>query len=181
MHSPNLGQARTRVATKMQTARQVLLNAGVSESDLATTRLNIHSVRNNTGPSQYQVSTMVNAVIRELDGLETLVNEVLDAVEDGAELHGVTFDRVDRSEATEAAREAAFLDAREKAAHLAELAGVRLGDVLSIGEEEHNHGHTPRMAQMRSMAASASPAIPIDGGELTEQANIGVSWSLLTS
>lgn len=181
LQSPNLGQARTRVGTKMQAARQALIKRGVSQSDLTTTRLNIQSFRNNTGPSQYQVSTMVNAVIRQLDGLDTLVNQVLDAVEDGAELHGVTFDRADRSEAIRAAREAAFSDAHEKASHLAQLAGVSLGEVLNISEEEHNYGRAPRMAQMKVMAEGSIAAMPIDGGELVEQANVSVTWSLLTS
>lgn len=176
LQSPNLGQARGRVASKMQAARQTLLRRGIAESDLTTTRLNIHSFRSNAGPAQYQVSTMVNALVRTLDGLDSLVNQVLDAVEDGAELHGITFDRTDRSQAIRAAREAAFADARDKALHLAELAGVALGEVVEIGEEQHNHG-SPRMAKL-VVAEDMGGSIPIDSGELSEIANISVTWQL---
>ena len=178
LQSPNLGQARTRVGTKMQAARTVLLRQHVGEKDLTTTRLNIHSFRNNGGPAQYQVSTMVNAVVRNLAGLDTLVNQVLDAVEDGAELHGVTFDRADRSDAVFAAREAAFEDAFAKASQLAHLAGVSLGEVLTIVEQEQNFGRAPRMASVRAMSADSESAMPVDGGELAEQANISVTWAL---
>lgn len=178
LQSPNLGQARTRVGTKMAAARKVLIRYGVAERDLTTTRLNIHSYRNDSGPAQYQVSTMVNAVIRNLSGLDTMVNQVLDAVEDGAELHGVTFDRADRSGAVTAAREAAFEDAFSKASQLAQLAGVALGEVVAIVEQEHNFGRAPRIASMRAMSADAESAMPIDGGELAEQANISVTWAL---
>ena len=179
LQGADLAQARNRVGTKMSAARDVLIGSGIAESDLATTRLNVHSFRNNSGPPQHQVSTMVNAVIRKLEGLDSLVNQVLDAIEEGAELHGVNFDASDRTEAVAAAREAAFADAKEKAQHLAALAGATLGDVLRIGEEQHNHGRPPRMARMAMAAESADAAIPIDSGELSEHANVSVTWSLL--
>ncbi len=165
----------------MQAARQALIKRGVAEKDLTTTRLNIHSYRNNQGLAQYQVSTMVNAVVRDLSGIDALVNQVLDAVEDGAELNGVTFDRADRSEAVKAAREAAYQDAFEKATQLATLAGVSLGEVVAITEQEHNFGRPSRRSSVRAMSADVEGAMPIDAGELTEQANISVSWTLVPS
>lgn len=172
-----LAQLRDEVGTKMHAGRQALLDGGVEESDIATSRLNIHNYRNNQQRSEYQVSTMVNAAIRSLDGLDMLVNEVLDAVADGAELHGVNFDKSDRSIETRAAREAAFEDAKDKAEHLASLAGVAIGAVARIGEEPFQHSPSPRMARMSAMAEGAA-AIPIDAGELTEHATISVTWLL---
>jgi uncharacterized protein YggE len=172
-----LAQLRDEVGVKMRAGRQALLDGGVEEQDIATTRLNIHNYRNNDQRSEYQVSTMVSAAIRRLDGLDMLVNEVLDAVADGAELHGINFDKSDRSIETRSAREAAFEDAKDKAEHLAALAGVALGAVASIGEEPFQHGPSPRLARMSATAESAA-AIPIDGGELIEQATISVTWLL---
>jgi uncharacterized protein YggE len=161
----------------MQAGRQALLDSGVAEADIATSRLNIHNYRNNQNRSEYQVSTMVNAAVRSIDGLDMLVNGVLDGVGDGAELHGVNFDKSDRSAETTAAREAAFADAKDKAEHLASLAGVTLGDVVRIGEEPFQHTPSPRMARMSAMAEGAA-AIPIDAGELVEQASVSVTWLL---
>jgi len=80
----------------------------------------------------YRVSNMLRVTVRNLEQ----VGELLDAVvEVGAnQMYGVTFTVSDDQEWESEAREKAMDDAKARAEELAGLAGVELGEVLSVSE-----------------------------------------------
>ena len=65
-------------------------------------------------------------------------------------------------------------DARAKATQLASLAGVSLGQVVSI-QDSDTGGPIPVRA---TSAAAAAEATPIEGGQLEIQTTVRVTWAI---
>ncbi len=175
----SLDEARTTVAAKSASAREHLLAAGVSSSDLQTSQLSVHTIRHRPDrPNvEFAVATTLNAVFRgDLSDAQVAVDGLFDAVGEGLELHGLSFDREDRSAARIEARRLAFEDARAKADQLAALAGASLGPVRSIREGDTAMGPGRPVGARAMMSAEAS--IPIEGGTLEETVELQVRWSL---
>ena len=179
----DLTATRQIVATKATDARDVLLELGVSPSDLQTSQVSVsHHNRNDRGvykPDQVEfvVSTTMRAVFR--DGVpqsQAAVDRLFDVVGEGLELRGLGFDCSDRSAAQVEARRLAFEDARAKAAQLAELAGSSLGPVRGIRELQEPHGPQPRR---RGAMLAGEASIPIEGGSLLEAVSLHVRFALL--
>lgn len=172
---PDLAQARDAAATKIGAATSYLANAGVAGTDIATTRLNVHtSFDRDVRQQTHHVSSGVQATIRDLDAAERIVNDLFTEIGDGLTMNGLTFGVEDATTGRSEAIELAFEDARDKAVQLARLAGVSLGPVLAISESEGGYQGQPMMA--RSQMARGD--IPITGGQLDQQATITVRWAI---
>jgi uncharacterized protein YggE len=89
----------------------------------------------------YRVSNMLRVTVRDVER----AGDVLDAVvEAGAnQVWGVTFTVSDESAWQGQARQEAMADARVRAGELAELAGLELGEVLSVSEVIGGMGYRP--------------------------------------
>jgi uncharacterized protein YggE len=88
------------------------------------------------------------------------------------EVEGVSLEVADQSEGSRAAREAAYADAVDRAAHLAGLAGAELGQVQDIVEGGVASGPV-RQARAVSARASFQP------GETSLGATVTVTFQLL--
>lgn len=115
-----------------------LTEQGIAEEDLQTSGFSIYAERFGAegpldeGDVRYRVSNNVSVTIRDLEAVGTILDA---AIEAGANnIYGVEF-AVDEPGVSESeARQAAIDDASEKAAELAELTGVSLGQVVSVSE-----------------------------------------------
>lgn len=174
----SLEQARSDAAVKITAARDHLVAGGVAGSDIRTSRLDVHNAYDRDRHRQtFYLSTSLEATIRDLTAAETIVNGLFAAIGDGMETHGLSFGVEDPRVGRDRALALAFEDAQAKATHLAGLAGVALGPVLAISEGA-SPGHRPP-ARMAAMAASIETAdIPIEAGELDQQASISVRWAI---
>jgi len=119
----------------------------------------------------YVASNIVEARSDDLDA----VGELLDtAVQAGANrVEGIRFEVSDSTELLSQAREAAWEDAEQKAMELADLAGVTLGDVLSINESTS----VPRPVGLGE-AMEREAAVPIEPGREEIQVSLQVTWAL---
>jgi len=112
---------------------------GVNNQNLQTSSLNIWIERPydpaEGTPSDrvlYHVSNQVNVTIRDLSKVGAILDAVIQA---GANnMYGVTFKVADPSVLESDTRNQAMDDARAKAEELAKLAGLKLGDVISVSE-----------------------------------------------
>jgi hypothetical protein len=114
--------------------------------------------RQQNGISGYRVSNIVSVSI---DNIEK-IGEVLAAVTNaGANtIHGIQFGVRDTAALEQKAREAAMTDARARAEALAKLAGVQLGEVMSISTSLSGGPPRPMMARSFEMAdTAAAPGI----------------------
>lgn len=122
----------------------------------------------------YIVSNTVNVRVRELAKLGTVLDQ---AVTVGANtINGVSFSVADPSGLYDAARKAAFADARKKADLYAEAAGEEIAGIRSISEQQ-GYGE-PQPYLMKAMSADmASAPVPVAGGELSFVINVQVTWA----
>jgi uncharacterized protein YggE len=137
-----VSEAKAEVDHQMVAMVAALQGMGVDEQDIRTSYYGIHHVSELAPPlpkgppaeseDGYQVLNMFQVTVRNVEK----AGDVLDAaVEAGAnQVQGVTFTISDEETWLSQAREKAMEDAMARAAELADLAGVQLGEVLSVSE-----------------------------------------------
>jgi uncharacterized protein YggE len=137
-----VSEAKAQVDAQMAAITAALAEAGVAEKDIQTAHYGIHYEREpvavlREGPGGadqggYYVSNLVRVIVRDVEN----AGDVLDAViQAGAnQVHGVTFTVSDENAWQSQARVEAMADAKTRAKELAELAGLELGEVLSVSE-----------------------------------------------
>ncbi|RUM95491.1 SIMPL domain-containing protein [Pseudaminobacter arsenicus] len=123
----------------------------------------------------YQVTNMLSVRIRDLDKAgEILDKSVSLGVNQGG---GISFTNDDPSAALTEARKLAVKDAVEKARILAEAAGVGLGKVIEISDQNFAPRPMPMMAKARSFEA-ADAAVPLQAGENTYSVQVNVTFQI---
>jgi uncharacterized protein YggE len=134
--------AKTEVENVMEAISGALDWRNIAERDIRTSHYVIHyereprpAVTENTTleiQEAYYVSNVIRVTIRDIDK----VDDVLDAVvQAGAnQVYGVTYTVSDKNAWRSLAQAQAMVEARVRAQELADLAGVELGDVLSVSE-----------------------------------------------
>jgi uncharacterized protein YggE len=112
----------------------------------------------------------------DLAGAGAMLAELAREVGDGLVIDSVGLEVTEDRGAGALAREAAFDDARERAAALARMAGAGLGDVQTIVEGEPGQGGPvpmPKMAMVRDSAGGLEP------GEASVTTSVTVVWELV--
>lgn len=132
-----VSQATSENEAAIQAIIDALTAQDIAAEDIQTTNYNLWAEQTygDQGPegiAGYRVSNQVSVTIRDID----TVGEVLTAVtEAGANnIFGVYFSVSDPATLETEARAAAVADARNRAASLAELGNVKLGDIQIISE-----------------------------------------------
>ena len=169
------GAAMDKVSADASALIAVLADQGIAARDVQTSQLSINPVWDNrsNGPrtiTGFEARNRVTVRVRDLDGLGTVLDEVLDA---GANtFNGLSFQLQDPSAAEADARAAAVRDAMDKAGQLSAAAGVGLGPVLSLSEG----GGVSRPEMFAAQARAAD--IPVAAGELTVSVRVSMSFAL---
>lgn len=133
---------------------------GIPQEKIQTSNYSIWAEQNYQDPRQqnrisgYRVSNIVSVSIDDIEK----IGEVLAAVTNaGANtIHGIQFGVRDTAALEQKARVAAMTDARARAEALAKLAGVQLGEVMSISTSLSGGPPRPMMARSFEMADTAS-------------------------
>ena len=122
----------------------------------------------------YAVRNTVTLRVRDLPQVGAILDQVVTL---GANtVSGPDFTLADPDKAEDEARQAAVRDARSKAELYAAAADVRLGRVIRL---QDGGSARPMMAAMAMKSAdSAGGPAPIEGGEITVQAQVTVTWEL---
>jgi len=151
--------------------------AGIAEQDLQTTSLSLNPnwVGYDAGQtptiSNYIAMNMLNVRVRDLAAL----GGVLDAsIADGANtLNGITFELASPRPVLDEARKAAVADAAAKAALYATAAGVSLGKVIAISEQQNDGGPMPVF-----MEAKAASPVPVATGQIAMQTSVSITYQI---
>lgn len=172
-------EAMRQNSTQQAAVIEALKGAGVAETDIQTSGLNLNPMMDygeNRAPTVtgYQASNMVAVRVSEIGDLGAVLDAILQA---GAnEIRGIDFGREDGKEAEDEARRAAVADARHKAEVLAEAAGLELGPLLMLRDGQVSDGPRPMMR----MAAEAAPhGVPVQAGELSMGASVQMEYALI--
>jgi len=175
------GEAMALVSEDMFAVVQELRAVGIANKDLQTQQISLQPVWSNGGSynssgerriTGFLAANTVNLRVRDLDQLGEVLDRVLRA---GAnQFQGLRFDVADHALLQDQMRASAVADARHKAEQLAAAAGVTLGPVRTITDQDHGGGR-PMMA----MEMSRSGAMPIEAGELSFSHNVQVVFDLV--
>lgn len=121
----------------------------------------------------YTASNSVEVTIRKLDDAGKVISAATAAGAD--QLFGIRFEVENQTALLVEARQRAVQDAKERAAKLAQLAGVKLGSAVSITEVEGGQGGGP---MPMFAAAKMAEAAPIERGELTLVTTVQIVYEL---
>lgn len=158
---------------------------GIEPRDLQTSGFSIspqyfYPTNDGTRPVQptitgYSVSNTLTVRIRDLDKLGSILDKsVTLGVNQGGQ---IMFTNDDPSEAITTARTSAVKDAVGKATTLAEAAGVSLGRITQMSEQQGNPQPMPIM-RAEMMRQSADAAVPVAEGENQYRINVNVSFEI---
>jgi hypothetical protein len=155
--------------------------AGVASRDLQTSGVAITPIYSRqTQPddppriSGYAVSKSVTVRLRDTSKLSTLLDALVSA---GANrMYGPSFSIAEPEKLRDEARRKAVADARRKAELYAAAAGVKLGRVVSI--EENEAVVMPRFREAMAAAPAARSNAPVETGELDIRATVRVIYAL---
>lgn len=154
---PTAGAAFTEARKVAATLTQVLIEAGIGIKDLRTNQLSL-GPEYETYPkvAGYRAAQGVEAVVRDIESADRVVDAVA-AVGEDVRLNGLSFEVSDTRAALEAARDAAFKDAKARAGQYAKLAGRVLGRALTINEENVVRNPPAMAGAMFAEKSSISP------------------------
>ncbi|KGN39868.1 SIMPL domain-containing protein [Knoellia aerolata] len=169
-----LEQASSRTAAALQAAA----DHGVEARDRRTDDVGIHPRHDQHGQSVvgYTAYQALHLTVRDPSRVGALLQALAGAAGDALAVDGIEMAAEHSPAAVEAAREAAFADARARASHYAALAGVTLGRVVAI-REGGAEDHRPRPMMARSADAFRG-AMPVEGGTHAVSTSVTVRWEL---
>lgn len=158
-------EVEARTAKVLQAARE----SGIADKDIEAPSVSVvpeydcSSSSFSSGPctrklTGQRVSRSVTLTIRDLARYGELVEALFKA--GVTDLGDLQMDRSDRRALEQKARALAVADAHDKAAGLAQSAGVTLGPVYSISEQGSGFSPRPMMARMNALATSAAADNP---------------------
>ena len=164
--------ARQEAAQQMNAVLARIKALGVDEKDIQTSN---YSIWRDTERDVFVVSNTVQVTIRRIDPSGRLLDE---AVKAGANnVNGISFGIEDRAALERQARERALQNARAKAEELARLAGVQIGNPISISEGAQPPIIYEPMA-VGQAAAAEDARTPIEPGQQKVTINVEVTYAI---
>ena len=124
----------------------------------------------------YRVTRQMTVRVRDLASLGTVLDRVVASGAD--EVHGAQMSAADASGADHAALTAAVAAARGKADAIARAAGVELGAVQRVEEEEGFGGRPMPKMGMMAMSEAADAGTEVSTGDLTVTRRIRARFSI---
>jgi uncharacterized protein YggE len=123
----------------------------------------------------YRASNMLEVTVRDLDKAGQVLQAATDA---GANnVWGISFELEDPQPLLAQARVKAVEHAKQNAAALAKLSGVKLGAIISVSEGGGAQGPVPPMFRMQAEAAHGGD-VPIERGEVTVSQQVQIVYAL---
>ncbi len=161
---PDVSSATAAAAALATGVIEALIEKGVVREDIQTTNYSVYPEYRYTNEVErligYRVSNTIKARIRPVDSAGEAIDAAVAAGGDETVVNGVSFDIEQNQELIEAAREAAWNDAKTKAGQLAGLAGIELGEVVTITETVSQ----PSPVYMDYARMAAESLTPIEPG-----------------
>jgi uncharacterized protein YggE len=162
-----------------------LKNAGVDEKDIQTQYYSIQQVTKWEDKTQqtiitgYQVTNTVTAKVRKVDQAGTVIDAVVAAGGDLTRINNINFTVDDPTPYYNQAREQAATYAKAKAIQLADLAGVKLGKVISVSESSYLQSSNVYYDRAIAIPAPVSGAgTSVSAGQLEIDATVQITYAI---
>ena len=159
-------EANNTQATELTEA---LKAEGIEEKDIQTANFNVYPQTryDNMGQpvgTSYVVDNTVYVTVRDLANLGKMLDTAISA---GANnIYGISFDIADKETVLAQARELAIKDAEAKAQSVAEVAGVTLGQILSIDVSTPTYNQPYFGYGMGGGASRVETSVPVSAGQI---------------
>lgn len=173
--------AMNQTSERQQAVINALVDAGLDRKDISTTQVSLQPQYAVDGAIPGETSTIVgyrasNAIdvrIRQLDTASQVLTLIVSTGGDATRINSVNYSIDDDSQLVRDARSRAFNDAKDRAEQYAELAGLRLGNIISISESA---GATPLPTSPSPRTMDA--AVPLEPGQQTVGFSVTAIWEL---
>jgi uncharacterized protein len=182
LEGEEIEELREDANTRMDTVIDGLIADGIDESDIRTVTYDISVTRDwerqNAPIIGYTLTQLVEVKISDIDRTGEIIDN---AVDNGANNVGnIRFEVEDRTAVIRQAREQAMENARDKAAHLAELGGVSLGAPIKISESSPSLPPIPfdEPAMDRAEMDEMFPVSRIEPGESIVTVYVNVTYAI---
>ena len=148
---------------------EALKAEGIEEKDIQTANFNVYPQTryDNMGQpvgTSYVVDNTVYVTVRDLANLGKMLDTAISA---GANnIYGISFDIADKETVLAQARELAIKDAEAKAQSVAEVAGVTLGQILSIDVSTPTYNQPYFGYGMGGGASRVETSVPVSAGQI---------------
>jgi uncharacterized protein YggE len=178
----SLDEVSAQVRQQMTHVLDALKAQGIAEKDIQTRVYQVqprydNEKRGNTRRSGYVVSNGLLVKVRDLKKVGKVLSATVNA--GATNVNGPDFDFDNPQQLEHKTLALAMDDAKAKAAVLAEGAGAKLGDVVTINQMGGVVWPVRRQAfAMRAMAMAATAEEPIATGEQSFTSNITVTFAL---
>jgi uncharacterized protein YggE len=175
-------QAANENEAIVQAIMKTLEAKGIAAKDVQTTNYSLWAEQRygDSGPEGivgYRVSNQVNITIRDFSRIGEVLAAVIDA---GANnIFGLSFSVSDPAALEEEARAKAMSDAGDRAAKLAELGQVKLGEIKVISEVINQPpAPQPGFGGGVAEAEAAAPVPSISPGQLSFEVQVQITYSI---
>ncbi|GHU76545.1 SIMPL domain-containing protein [Clostridia bacterium] len=152
--------AREETALKMDGIIKSLTALGIDDKDIATSSFTVESMydysKNYSEVVGYRVNSSVTITVRDIERVAAVLNAVFEAGSNQS--YGLEFRSTKEGEAYREALKTAIAVAKEKATLMAEAAGVPLGRLVAINENQSGYSPMPQYANVRGEMADSSKA-----------------------
>lgn len=173
IHDKKLSAALTEANTKMSAIIDALKKAGIPEADIQTVQFNVYRQDDNQFTT-YEVINLVRVTVRKIDN----VGDTLDtAFAAGANnTTGIQFGLSNAQKSETEARKAAFENANSRAAEIAGLMGVSVGQIISISDSSFiNADNTADISRAIGQGTSSSV---VNAGKIQISVTLSVSYEV---
>lgn len=173
------GEAFQMASTVVTGVLGVLADHGIDSRSVRTQNLSLgprYDHRDNQAViTGYQATQLLSVTLDGLSGVDTMLTDLAARTTEGLLIRQVSLTAEHPREASNDARAAAMIDAREKATSLAALAGRPLGRVLEVVEEQHSE---PRPVALMAHTTRDGATMPVAGGDevVTVAVRVRFAW-----
>ncbi len=183
VQAAKVADAQAQAATAMSKVMAALTANGIAQKDITTQTYNIDQVTKYDNTTQtttvigYQVTNLVNVIVRNIDKTGAIIDAVAAAAGDSTRISSISFSVDNPDQYLSQARTLAVNDAKAKAQQLAGLAGVTLGRPTYIAE---NTASIPIPQGLSAPMATLAPqpTTPINPGQLQVTVNVQVTYAI---
>lgn len=176
--APDVTAAMNQTSGRMQAVIDALVGSGIDRNDIATTNVTVQpQYGGGDTPTiiAYQASNSISVKIRDLNNASQTLGLIGTTGGSATRINSVSYAIDDDSQLVKDARTRAFDDAKDRAEQFAQLAGLTLGDVISISESA---GAVPPTPVPAPMPRAAMEAVPLEPGQQSVAFSVTVIWQL---
>jgi uncharacterized protein len=175
--APDVTGAMNQTSERQQAVINALVGMGLDRKDISTTQVSLQpqfSGGDNPAIAGYRASNSIDVKLRRLDSASQALALIVSTGGDATRINSVNYSIDDNPQLLKDARSRAFDDAKDRAEQYAQLAGLTLGNVISISEAAAG-GPPPAPLPM---PRAAMEAVPLEPGQQTVAFSVTVVWEL---